>query len=437
MSERFDTLVVGAGPAGIAAAASAANTGQRVGLVDDNLASGGQIWRSGASQPAAARRWFAKLDAASVRRLQGSWRVFDFPANGVLRAECENGNALSCITESSFSRPERGNYLLPFPGWTLPNVMGAGGLDAMVRGGLPIAGKRVVVAGTGPLLLAVAAHLARRGAKIVAICEQASMRRLVSFAARLLGEPAKLLQGIEYRAATFGAKFYTNCWPVAGNGKEKFETVTLERDGRRWDERCDYLACGYHLTPNLELPALLECTVIEDGFVVTNELQCTSVPDVLCAGEPTGIGGVELALLEGQIAGLAAAGKTKEATKLARRRQRRLGFIRALQDVTALDPRLKSLASDSTLVCRCEDVSYGALRGQPSWRDAKLHTRCGMGPCQGRICGAAAEFLFGWSADSALSGARPPVFPARVASLALPGKVARQAESLATSIVFE
>jgi NADPH-dependent 2,4-dienoyl-CoA reductase/sulfur reductase-like enzyme len=305
---------------------------------------------------------------------------------------------------------------LPFPGWTQPNVMGAGGLDAMVRGGLPIAGKRVVVAGTGPLLLAVAAHLTSRGAKIAAICEQAPLRRFFPFGVRLLGEPAKLLQGIEYGIATLGAKFYTSCWPIAANGGEKFEAVTLERKGKRWEERCDYLACGFHLVPNLELPALLGCR-IEEGFVTVDSLLRTSIADVSCAGELTGIGGVELALLEGEIAGLAAAGKTKDAERLARKRKQRLGFVQALRTVTALDPRLKTVASDATLVCRCEDISFGRVRKHISWREAKLHTRCGMGPCQGRICGVAAEFLFGWDLDPFHFSVRPPIFPALVSSL--------------------
>ncbi len=433
MSDRFDLLVVGAGPAGIAAAASAADRGLRVGLVDDNPAPGGQIWRSGATQPAAARKLLAKLDATPVQRLQG-WRVFDSPERGVLRAESENA-CRKLVYRSLILATGARERFLPFPGWTLPNVMGAGGLDAMVRGGLPIRDKRIVVAGTGPLLLAVAAHLARKGAKIVAICEQASLRQLVSLAAHLLNQPAKLLQGIEYSAATFGTRFYTSCWPAAANGNEKLESVTLERDGKRWDERCDYLACGYHLTPNLELPALLGCN-IDDGFVATDELQRTSVQDVFCAGEPTGIGGVELALLEGQIAGLAAAGRTEEAKKLVPRRRRNLGFVRALRDATALDLRLRTLASDSTLVCRCEDVSFGALRAQSSWRDAKLHTRCGMGPCQGRICGSATEFLFGWSAVSPQSGVRPPIFPARVSSLSHPGKINVPAASQAPPIAI-
>jgi D-hydroxyproline dehydrogenase subunit alpha len=417
VSERFDILVVGAGPAGIAATVSASASGKRVGLVDDNPAPGGQIWRSGTSLGAEARKWLAKLDAAPVSRLQG-WRVFDHPTRDTLRAECNQDCRDLCYGQLILATGARERFL-PFPGSTLPNVMGAGGLDAIVRGGLQIDGKRVVVAGTGPLLLAVAAHLARRGARIVAICEQAPLRRFIPFTAHLLSEPAKLLQGIAYVMATRASRFHTGCWPIAANGKEKLESVTLQRSGKSWDVPCDYLACGYHLVPNLELAALLGCR-IEDGFVVTDDLQRTSAANVFCVGEPTSIGGVDLALLEGQIAGLAAAGRTAEAEKLARRRKRRLGFVHALRDASALDPRLREVATDATLVCRCEDVSFGALREHSCWRDAKLQTRCGMGPCQGRICSAATEFLFGW--DSALieSNIRPPVFPAMVSSLGIP-----------------
>ncbi len=417
MSEHFDIMVVGAGPAGIAAAIMASSSGKRVALVDDNPAPGGQIWRGETSHGMGVRKWFARLETAPVVRLQG-WRVFDHPERGTLRAECNQDCRELRYGQLVLATGAR-ELFLPFPGWTLPNVMGAGALDAMVRGGLPIAEKRVVVAGTGPLLLAVAAHLSRRGAKIVAICEQAPLHRFVPFAAHLLSEPAKMLQGVSYFKATRGAQFHSSCWPIAANGTEKLESVTLQRDGKNWEVACDYLACGFHLVPNLEMAALLGCR-IKDGLVATDDLQRTSAADVFCAGEPTGIGGVDLALLEGQIAGLAAADRIVEAKKLAKRRKRRLGFVYALRDTFALDPRLKKLSSESTFVCRCEDVSYGALREHACWRDAKLQTRCGMGPCQGRICCAATKFLFGWSSAFAESNARPPVFPAMVSSLAMP-----------------
>lgn len=420
MKQHFQVLVVGAGPAGIAAAVRAAESGQRVGLLDDNPAAGGQIWRRGARLPKAARQWLAKLSAASVVRLQG-WHVFGAPAKGILLAE-RNGLSVTASGESDHLELSYDKLILatgarerflPFPGWTLPNVMGAGGLDAMVRGGLPVSGKRVVVAGTGPLLLAVAAHLVGHGAKVVAICEQAPMRRLRPFAFSLLSQPGKAVQGIRLRFATRGARFYTSCWPVAANGREQLESVTLLRDGKQWQVECDYLACGFHLVPNLELPRMIGCR-IQDGFVAVDQWQQTSVSNVLCAGEPTGIGGVDMAVAEGQIAGLAATGSVERAKKLMEKRNRGRGFVHALEAAFELDSRLRSLPSSETFVCRCEDVSFGALTGYSSARDAKLHTRCGMGACQGRICGAAAQFLFGWGANSV----RPPILPAYLSSLA-------------------
>jgi NADPH-dependent 2,4-dienoyl-CoA reductase/sulfur reductase-like enzyme len=426
MKQHFDILVIGAGPAGIAAAVGAAETGARVGLLDDNPAPGGQIWRKGATLSAAARNWIAKLDASPVVRLHG-WHVFSHPASGVLVAEstaAAEREAAELHYDKLILATGARERFLPFPGWTLPNVMGAGGLDAMVRGGLPISGKRVVVAGTGPLLLAVAAHLAHRGANILSICEQAPAGRLAAFSLRLLTQPGKVMQGINYRWAARGARLLTNCWPVAANGQGSLESVTLQRDGQRWDVACDYLACGYHLVPNLELPMLLGCR-IQGGFVATDKWQQTSIPGVLCAGEPTGIGGVDVAILEGQIAGLAAAGRANGAGGLVRKRSRAQGFVRALAKAVELDPRLRALPTAETFVCRCEDVPFHALGRYNSARDAKLHTRCGMGPCQGRICGAATEFLFGWDHDSV----RPPVLTASFSSLAAASCAANHASS--------
>lgn len=414
----FETLIVGAGPAGIAAAVTAAERGARVGLVDDNPAAGGQIWRDGAPLPSAARHWLARLAALKVERLQG-WRVYDSPQPGVLAAERTGTATADETAQFHFNQlilaTGARERFLPFPGWTLPNVMGAGGLDAMVRGGLPIADKRVVVAGTGPLLLAVAAHLAMRGARIAAICEQAPVRHLGALALHLLRQPSKLIQGFEYRWATRSSPYYTSCHVTTAHGNERLQSVELRQGDRRWSVECDYLACGFHLIPNTELAELLGCG-LDDGFVTVNDTLQTTVPNVWCAGEPTGIGGVELAVLEGQLAGLAAAGNLPAARAMIPARRSALRFVNALRQATALDPRLRELATDDTIVCRCEDVRFASLSGRQSWRDAKLHTRCGMGHCQGRICGGATEVLFGWRADSV----RAPIFPARVRSLAQP-----------------
>ncbi|MCS6817177.1 MAG: FAD/NAD(P)-binding oxidoreductase, partial [Blastocatellia bacterium] len=149
------------------------------------------------------------------------------------------------------------------------------------------------------------------------------------------------------------------------------------------------------------------------GYVRVNEFQETSRVGVFCAGEPTGIGGVDLALIEGQIAGYAAAGRPELARALFGLRARWRCFASRLNRAFALRPELKSLPDARTIICRCEDVPLERLRRYGSWREAKLQTRCGMGPCQGRICGPAVEFLFGWTVESH----RPPIFPTRVESL--------------------
>jgi NADPH-dependent 2,4-dienoyl-CoA reductase/sulfur reductase-like enzyme len=291
--------------------------------------------------------------------------------------------------------------------------MGAGGLQAMVKSGLPIRGKRVIIAGTGPLLLAVASYLRQHGAEIAVICEQASWGSLAQFGVALFSWPAKILQGLRLKRDIAGVPFATNSWPVAAHGKRALESVTISRAGRVETIPCDYLGCGFHLAPNVELALLLGCGV-RNGFVQVDDFQRTTVSSVFCAGELTSIGGVELALIEGQIAGLAAAERTSEAKALFGDRQNARRFAQLLDRTFRLRSKLRSLPLPETIVCRCEDVSYSRLRGHTSWRAAKLHTRCGMGTCQGRVCGPATQFLFEWTPDSV----RPPVFPARIETLA-------------------
>jgi NADPH-dependent 2,4-dienoyl-CoA reductase/sulfur reductase-like enzyme len=291
--------------------------------------------------------------------------------------------------------------------------MGAGGLQAMVKSGLPIANKRVIVAGSGPLLLAVAAYLRSKGAMIPAICEQASIARLAWFAATLISDPQKLLQGTAYRMKLSGTRFLTSSWPVQVHSGDGLRVAVFSRGRGQLQIDCDYLACGFHLLPNVELAALLGCR-IENNAVAVNEMQQTSIANVLCAGESTCIGGLDLSLVEGQIAGLVSAGQTQKARALLHKRRRHLRFAARLKRAFTLRPELKHLAREDTILCRCEDVRWGAVARHSSWRSAKLHTRCGMGPCQGRICGAATEFLLDWGSDSP----RPPIFPAMLANLA-------------------
>ena len=193
---------------------------------------------------------------------------------------------------------------------------------------------------------------------------------------------------------------------------ENLKAVTLTQKGKTWSVNCDYLACGFHLVPNIDLASILNCK-IEDGFVAVDEFQQTTCENIYCAGEPTGIGGVEASLIEGKIAGFAAIGETERAREYFGNRAKAHTFGDSLNRAFALRDELKALADDETIVCRCEDVAYGRLREFGSWRTAKLQTRCGMGACQGRICGAATEFLFGWKAESV----RPPIFPVKLENL--------------------
>lgn len=401
----YDIVVVGAGPAGLAAAKRAAESGASVALLDDNPKPGGQIWRS---DPAQWKPLLGKLE------LLCGVRVFAIPESGRLALEKFDGDFEIGYRKLILATGARERFL-PFPGWTLPNVMGAGGLQALVKSGLPIAGKKVIIAGSGPLLLAVAKYMRSHGAQISLVAEQATDAALFRFTLGLIGYPGKLLQTMQFSSSLLGIRHRTSCWPIAAEGSGKLESVTLYRAGKTWKEPCDYLACGFGLVPNIELPLMLGCRLSATGVFV-DENQQTSVPNVYCAGEVTGIGGLDLSLVEGEIAGYSAAGKPELAAALFGARDRHRRFADSLEKAFALRDELKNLPKDDTLVCRCEDVAYGRVRQCSGWRDAKLHTRCGMGPCQGRVCGGAVEFLLGWKSESV----RPPVFPARIGSLSGP-----------------
>jgi len=407
-----DVLVVGGGPAGIAAACCAAEAGLRVAIADDNPALGGQIWRGEQELPTSkeAAAWYKRFNQLPVQRLLGT-RVFAQADAHALVAEIEGRTCEIAFNKLILATGARERFL-PFPGWTLPNVMGAGGLQALAKTGLNLRGKRVVVAGTGPLLLAVAAYLKHHGADIRLIAEQAPRGRLFSFALSLSRQPSKWMQAARLRREIRRVPYLTACWPVRAEGKDVLQSVTLHRGGKTWNVACDYLACGFHLVPNTELAELLGCQ-LEEGRVRVDNFQQTSISHVYCAGEPTGIGGLELSLVEGEIAGYAAAGKIQSARHLIARRKRLQRFADAMERAFALRPELKHLPAPDTLMCRCEDVTFSRLREHNSWRSAKLITRCGMGPCQGRICGPAADFLLGWKPDSV----RPPLFPVAVESL--------------------
>ena len=418
LQARCDLLIIGAGPAGIAAALAAAPSGMRIVVVDDNPAPGGQIWRDGpgVQLPPLARQHredlarHANIEVLSGTRVVGLGdraSADDAPAlilENAARGWTQYAGRLILCTGAR-------ELLLPFPGWTLPGVTGAGGLQALIKGGVEVHGQRIVIAGTGPLLLATTATARKAGAHVVRVAEHAPWRDLAAFAVQLGRWPAKALQAPTLLHPSLRA----NTHVLEALGSTHVEAVRLQRGSSTELLDCDRIACGFGLVPNTHLGQMLGCALGDRNGLHVDALMHTSVPGVYAAGECTGFGGSERALVQGAMAGHAAAGNADAAQALQNTLTRWNAFADALhRHFPVRDEVLAALPRADTLVCRCEDVAHGDLQQRSGWIDAKLHTRCGMGACQGRICGAAAQVLYGWTPQPA----RHLLSPARLSTLA-------------------
>lgn len=391
MSGVHDVVVVGAGPAGLAAACRAAESGASVVVMDDNAGAGGQIWRGERSE------W--------QERFERSGAVLELGQPVIDEQVRERGRAVVLATGAR-------ELFLPFAGWTLAGVAGVGALQALIKSGYDVTGKRVVVAGSGPLLYAAAALAREKGASVMLVAEQASGDAVAGFARGLWRHPEKLAQGAGLVLSLGGVESVRGCWVEEAFGQGRVEGVRLRCGRRVWEERCDILACGFGLVPNTELAAMLGCHSRGD-CVETGDWQQTTVEGVYAAGEVTGVGGVEKSVVEGEIAGLAAVGRHDEARRLFGRRTAWRRFAEEMARAFAVREEVKALAREETIVCRCEDVTAGQLRERSGWREAKLRTRCGMGACQGRVCGSITRALWGWGP----AAPRPPLYPTRFGDL--------------------
>ncbi|RQZ13783.1 NAD(P)/FAD-dependent oxidoreductase [Burkholderia sp. Bp9031] len=405
-----DIAIVGAGPAGLSAARAAARSGATVAIVDDNPRAGGQIWRQAATAmpvPAAAER-LAVLRQPNVTHLAATRIVAETQPGTLLLEDDERGFLLEFRTLILCCGARE--LLLPFPGWTLPGVTGAGGLQALIKYGLDVREQRTVIAGSGPLLLASAVTARQAGAQVSHVLEQAAWSDVAGFGAGLWRWPSKLAQA----AKLVTAAYRPNAYVVEAFGDKRLEHVRIRQGEREFDVDCDRLACGFGLVPNTVLPSHLGCR-IESGAVAVDAHQRTSRDGYFAAGECTGVGGSELAMVEGEIAGCAATGQTAPLAALVARRAHWQAFADAVRERFTIREPIRRLARPDTLLCRCEDVRFDAVAPAPGWTAAKLQTRCGMGACQGRVCGAAAQALFGWTPPVP----RTPLVPARVGTLML------------------
>ncbi|MCQ4041175.1 FAD-dependent oxidoreductase [Streptantibioticus rubrisoli] len=444
-SEPYDLAVIGAGCAGLAGAVTASELGLRVCLLDGSGQVGGQFFRHpapalGALRPQALHHdWPAfaalrqRLEASDTRRLLGHqvWTV----TRG--SGELWTVHALSGV-DGGAERPVRvharavllatGAYerQLPFPGWTLPGVVAAGGAQAMLKSGLALPGKRIVVAGSGPLLLAVASSLAAAGAQVPAIVEASGYLRYVTHARALVANPRKVLQGAVHGASLLRHRVrpHSRSAVTAAHGTDRVEAVTVSRLDQDWRPvpgtgrriSCDALAVGHGLVPQIELATGLGCATrrTPDGThaLVLDGRQETSVPGVWAAGETGGVGGWELARVEGELAGRAVAFRLRgvlvdpaRVRELRRRRDRMRAFADAMAVAHAPRPGWTHWLDDDTDVCRCEEVTARRVReaaaelGARDARTVKLLTRAGMGWCQGRMCAAAVACLAAGGGD--------------------------------------
>ncbi|MFE6780589.1 FAD-dependent oxidoreductase [Streptomyces sp. NPDC057702] len=337
--------------------------------------------------------------------------VLTGPADGFRTPRTLHADAL-VLCPGAFDRS------LPFPGWDLPGVVTAGAAQALAKGQRVAVGRRVVVSGAGPFLLPVAAALLGVGARVVAVLEAGSpVGWLRSPLAALRDGRGKLPELSSYAAtlARHRVPYRTRRAVVAAHGEDRLRAVTTARLAPDWTVRpgserriddVDALCVSYGFTPQLELALAVGCAV-EDGpdgtpRVALRAGQATTVPRVYAAGELTGVGGAELAAHEGELAGVSAAdalglrGADPERVAWLRRRVRSgRRFAAALARAHPVRPGWRGWLTGDTLVCRCEEVSYDALRAAVAERHVdgvralKLTSRAGLGACQGRTCGRA------------------------------------------------
>jgi bacterioferritin-associated ferredoxin len=327
------------------------------------------------------------------------------------------------------------------PGWTLPGVFTVGGAQALLKSQRIRPGGRMLVAGVGPLLRVVASQMAEAGVEVVAVAEPAGRRRMIRVLPSLAREWPLLRDGIRYHAALARKRvpWLARTNVVRIEGRDRVTGVQVSRVDAHWrpiagTERrfdVDAVALGYGLIPSIELPRLCGCAIRYDRLsrtwlpVRTPHMEST-VPGIYIAGDGAGIAGAVVAAEEGRIAGIAAAaglGRLPVAdagSRISRhqRRCRALGRLRlAMERAFSLEPGLYELAQPDTIICRCEEVRLQDLEdavadGADSPASVKSFTRCGMGMCQGRMCGAAtAEWLAARLTQDAARTGLPSVAP--------------------------
>ncbi|WUI03437.1 FAD-dependent oxidoreductase [Spirillospora sp. NBC_00431] len=409
-------VVVGAGPAGLGAAAGALRAGAAVTLVDSAEIPGGQYHRMpfdahAAAEPRLMRHprceWWPESTVWAIERPdEGAPRVH------VLRGEIDaDGRERRVLDPDALVlAPGAHDRVLPFPGWDLPGVYTAGAAQALAKGEHVAVGDRVLIAGSGPFLLPVAASLLAVGSSVRAVLEAGSAaavaRGWTRRPRRLAAHTGKAAELAGYAAllARHRVPYRTGRAVIEARGDGRVEEAVTARLRPDWSvvpgtERAvaiDALCVSHGFSPRLELPVAAGCVLRDGAFVEVDADQRTTVPAVHAAGEITGIAGARAARAEGLLAGWIAGGGVPgapEAVRTRRRRDQAREFAARLAAAHPIGAAWPGWLRPGTVVCRCEDTTYGALlgaAGDPARNSAhavKLATRAGLGPCQARVCG--------------------------------------------------
>ena len=461
---RPELLVIGAGPGGLSAAIAACKAGADVLVVDERLSPGGQYFKPVAvegadvSPPDAQHQeglaLVAEARAAGVAIRTGItvWGAF---GPGDLAAHAADGGTLRLMPRATIIATGAYERGWPVPGWQLPGVMTTGAAQTLWRTARRLPGRRVLIAGNGPLNLQLAAELVAGGADVVALVEAAPhpVRGLASLAAMAMAAPGLVADGIAYHARRLrgGVPMLHEMVVGAVAAAEDGLAITLAPAGDPGVEIrrivADVLCLGHGFEPSNELLRALGCRHDVDEqqrrLVTWRDVAGrTSVAGVYALGDCTAMGGARVAMADGVVTGLAAAADlghaippalARSGRDAAARAARHRRFQQALWRVYQAPPQQMAAVADTTLLCRCEQISFGTARavlaegvgaGGPGAAGAiKRATRIGMGPCQGRYCRPLLEALIRETtgrpeAERSGFAPRPPVRPIAIRDLA-------------------
>lgn len=454
---RTDVLVIGAGPAGLAAALAARRAGANVLVLDERSEPGGQYYKPiGGAHGAdvAPDRQFQK-GRALVEAVQAAG--VELVANTMIWGADTPDEVLALIDGLATRVHTRALVLatgamersVPLPGWTLPGVMTTGAAQTLSRMYQVAPGRRVVVAGNGPLNLQLAADLVDHGVSVAAVIESAarpSIGQLRTLVSAVRNDAANMVEGARL-LATLKRAGVPLLWahaPVRAVGNERIEAVEIAgvsagglATGPVRSIEADALCLGYGFVAATELAASLGCALERDArhlgtvCVATSDNGATSVPGVYAVGDGARVGGAVIAETAGAIAGAAAASGLGFTAPQPPGGKRRLAAARRFQSAIwalfSAPPVNFSQTPDETLLCRCESLTFGDLRhamdeGAASIAVLKRRTRLGMGRCQGRVCTAVAARLLAERSGPAqlpIFAPRLPIKPFPAAALAL------------------